>query len=117
MGFRLSEFPKLESYKLLNIVGLSYDFLGVVVLSEILASSEKWKQLCVNVVAPVVLWFHTVLPVGALGGCFRWSTSRTCPVLRSRFEFCYWIRGLLNLSSFDSQRYCDTSAVCRSKAR
>src|SRR5579872_2717217 len=44
-GYRLSELPRLETYKLLNLAGLSYDFLGVLVLSELLASNTKWKQL------------------------------------------------------------------------
>jgi len=43
-GFRLSGLPKVETYKLLNVAGLSYNFLGVLVLSELLATSPRWKD-------------------------------------------------------------------------
>ncbi len=68
IGYHLSGFPRLETYKLVNIVGLCYDFLGVVVLSEFAASSPKWKKISVAWIAPTVLWLHTILPLGALIG-------------------------------------------------
>ena len=64
-GYRLSGLQKLETYKLLNVAGLSYDLLGVLVLSELLASSQKWKSLCVNYIAPGVVWFHILFPGAA----------------------------------------------------
>ena len=55
IGYRQSTMPQFQSYKLLNVVGLFYDLLGVVVLSEMLAPNPRWKKLSVNVVARLVL--------------------------------------------------------------
>jgi hypothetical protein len=65
LGYRLSGFPKLDALKLLNVAGLFYSFLGVLVLFEVLESSARWKAICVNLVAPAILWFHALIPFGA----------------------------------------------------
>src|SRR5260370_35399264 len=90
IGYHLSGFPRLETYKLVNIVGLCYDFLGVVVLSEFAASSPKWKKISVAWIAPTVLWLHTILPLGALIGAliaevvvFWCSRAACCGILSS----------------------------------
>ena len=67
-GRALATLPRLEPHKLLNTVGLFYDFLGVVVLSEMAASSATWKRISVDLVAPFVLWLHTIFPVAAFLG-------------------------------------------------
>jgi len=67
-GYRLSALAKLETHKLLNVAGLSYNFLGVLVLSELLATSSRWKDACVRFLAPGVLWFNSVIPLGAFLG-------------------------------------------------
>jgi hypothetical protein len=67
-GYRLSELPRFDDYKLWNIAGLFYDLLAVIVLSEIATSNAKWKQRSVEVIAPAVLWFQTAFPLGALIG-------------------------------------------------
>ena len=54
IGYRQSTMPQFQSYKFLNVVGLFY-YLGVVVLSEMLAPNPRWKKLSVNVVARLVL--------------------------------------------------------------
>jgi hypothetical protein len=72
----LAHHPKLESFKLLNIAGLSYDFLGLVVLSEMVASSDRWKNFVVRWVAGLILWGQTVVPLGAaMGAWISGSTS------------------------------------------
>jgi hypothetical protein len=67
LGYRLSCVPALHPYKLLNLTGLILTFLGVLVLSERVAS-PLWKAFCVNCIAPAVLWVLTVLPIGVLIG-------------------------------------------------
>src|SRR6202035_2519577 len=67
-GYRLSGVPRLETYKLLNVVGLLYDFLGIVVLSDLAISNPKWKKASVDLIAPAVLWLHTIFPFGVLLG-------------------------------------------------
>jgi hypothetical protein len=67
-GCRLSKFPKLETYKLVNIAGLLYDFLGVVVISEMATTNSRWKKISLDWIAPGVLWLHMVFPLGAVFG-------------------------------------------------
>src|ERR1700687_2793505 len=66
-GYRLSSVPDLRTYKLLNLAGLLYAFLGVLVLSEMLATN-RWKDFCVRRLAVGILWIQTVVPLGALVG-------------------------------------------------
>ena len=67
--FELSKFARLETYKLLNIAGILYTLLAVIVLSEIAASTLSWKRITVAWIAPAVLWFHGAFPLGmSLGG-------------------------------------------------
>src|SRR6266404_4118688 len=69
VGYKLSTFPRLETYKLLNAAGLLYDLLGVFALSEVAAAvSPKWKKIAVEWIAPAVLRVHTALPFGAFVG-------------------------------------------------
>lgn len=70
VGYELSKFPRLETGKLINVVGLVYALLGVVALSEIAALSSRWKRIAVQWVAPAVLWVHTVFPLGIFWGGF-----------------------------------------------
>lgn len=64
-GYRLSKISRIDTSKLLNIVGLFYDLLAIVVLNEVLATNAKWKQLSADWMAPATLWAHTVIPLGA----------------------------------------------------
>lgn len=95
VGHRLSILPRLEMSKLMNIAGLSYDFLGVIVLSEMVSSSVRWRRVAVTNIAPVVLWFHTVFPLGALGGALlsRGPSSGTA----STFAIAFWSYSLIPL--------------------
>jgi hypothetical protein len=94
-GYRLSSIPNLQTYKLLNLVGLIYAFLGVLVLSEILAV-EGWKNFCVKKLAPSVSWIQTVVPFGALVGssiaAFRGNPSGSLVAL---FSLSFWGYSLL----------------------
>ena len=102
-GYRLSGLPRLENYKLVNIVGLFYDFLGVVVLSEIAASSPKWKKISVAWVAPTVLWLHTILPLGAfigalISGIVVHGASSSA---LSRFTIAFWGYSIIPLAALN----------------
>lgn len=68
IGYHLSKFQKLETYKLLNVAGLLYTLLAVIVLSEIALANPKWKHIAVAWVAPAVLWIHTAVPLGIFIG-------------------------------------------------
>lgn len=43
-GYELSRLPKLEPNKLFNLAGQSYTLLAVLVLSELITSSQKWRK-------------------------------------------------------------------------
>jgi len=103
-GCKLATLPKLETYKLLNVVGLFYDFLAVVVLSEIAASSAKWKRISVETIAPVVLWLQSAFPFGVFVGGFvaaalLHSSSWTAV---SRFAVSFFGYSLIPLSVLDA---------------
>jgi hypothetical protein len=66
-GYRLSSIPELRTYKLLNLAGILYAFMGVLVLSEMLAT-DGWKEFCVRKLAPAILWIHSTAPLGAFIG-------------------------------------------------
>lgn len=68
MGYALAGHEKLIPYKLLNIAGIVYGLIGVLVLSEMVAKSDAMKAFMVHWVAGVLLWAHTVIPIGALIG-------------------------------------------------
>jgi hypothetical protein len=68
VGFSLAGYQKLAPYKLLNIVGIVYGLLGLIVLSELVATSERVKFFMVHWVAATVLWASSVVPLGGLIG-------------------------------------------------
>jgi hypothetical protein len=66
IAFPLSALNKLETYKLLNVVGIVYGLLGVVVLSEFVTQNERWRLVVVNVVSGLAIWSHAALPFGTI---------------------------------------------------
>jgi hypothetical protein len=61
----LGSWDKLELFKLLNVIGLLYGLLGVLVLSEFVLESPKWRNLVIERVSGVLLWVHLGIPIGA----------------------------------------------------
>ena len=64
IGFSLSSMHRLETFKLLNILGIVYGLVGVLVLSEFVAQSEKWRQFVVEKFSGVFIWSHGFIPLG-----------------------------------------------------
>lgn len=85
VGVALSRHPKLEWFKLLNIVGLACDLLGIIVLSEIAIQSEKISQFFVDWVAGFVLWGQTVAPMGAAVGAWLLGDGPSTSVVTQFF--------------------------------
>lgn len=100
LGSALASHPKLETFKLLNILGLSLDLLGLIVLSEYVAASEKWKALVVNWIAGILLWTQTVVPLGAAIGAWLNSTSASSSKA-SAFFVALFVYSLLPLALLD----------------
>ena len=97
LGYQLSFRQQLDTYKLQNIVGLIYSFLAVVVLSEIITSSSKMKEISLSLVAPGVLWFHTVIPLGTFVGAIFANGSPSGDSI-SRFSIAFLIYSLIPLA-------------------
>jgi len=64
LGYWLSSFPKLDTVKLLAVLGISYQLLGIVVLSETISTSERLKKFVVNWLSGILIWAHTIVPLG-----------------------------------------------------
>ncbi len=75
VGVAVSRLPKLETFKLLNILGLTFDLLGLLVLSEFVLSSDRWKAFVVKWVAGVLLWGQSVVPLGAALAAMTFPTG------------------------------------------
>lgn len=65
MGYGLAGHERLMPYKLLNIAGIIYGLIGVLVLSEMVAKSDSLKKFMVHWVAGVLIW-HWLLVVTAM---------------------------------------------------
>jgi hypothetical protein len=100
VGFQLSKFARLETYKLLNITGILYTLLAVIVLSEIAASTSSWKRIAVAWIAPAVLWVHGAFPLGLfLGGLIAQYFLRGGSGLTvSKFAISFFFYSLIPLS-------------------
>jgi hypothetical protein len=70
VAFPLSSLKKLEGYRLLNILGMVYGLLGVIVLSELIANVEWLRRLIVDRVSVILIWAHFVMPLGSAAVAF-----------------------------------------------
>jgi hypothetical protein len=68
LGYALAAYERLVPYKLLNIIGIVYGLLGIVVLAEFVMKSEPLKEFMVHWVAGLLLWAHTIVPFGVVIG-------------------------------------------------
>ena len=100
LGLTLASHPNLETFKLLNILGLVLDLLGLLVLSEFVVNSERWKAFVVKWVAGVLLWAQTVVPLGAAAGA---ALAHAYPSSEkaSGFFFTLFVYSLLPLALLD----------------
>lgn len=74
------------------MVGLFYDLLGIIILNEILASSAKWKSVSAELIAPMVLGAHTVIPLStAFGAAIGYFTHY--PSASTVFTFAFGFFG------------------------
>ncbi len=102
LGQALAAHPSLETFKLLNIVGLIYDFLGIAVLSEVVAQSERLKAFMVKWVAGFLLWAQSVVPLGALIGAWAANASPSSSVVTGFFGS-FWAYSIFILAAIDSR--------------
>ncbi len=101
IGDALAHHPKLETFKLLNIIGLSYDLLGLIVLSELVVKSERWRLFVVRWVAGTLLWGQSVVPLGAALGAW-FTTGKPSGAAAAAFFAYLWAYSLLPLATLDA---------------
>lgn len=101
LGQALAAHSKLETFKLLNIVGLTYDLLGIVVLAEVVAQSKRLKAFMVKWVAGFLLWAQSVVPFGAFFGAWVANASPSSSVATGFFAS-FWAYSILILAVIDS---------------
>jgi hypothetical protein len=101
LGVSVASHPKLEPFKLLNIVGLSYDLLGLIVLSEMVVTSDRCKRFVVSWGAGIILWGQTTIPLGAAVGA--WFSSSISSSIAAGFFLTFWVYSLLPLGLLDAK--------------
>lgn len=105
IGYALAGNPRLVPFKLLNIMGIIYGLLGVVVLSEFVTKNDSLKNFIVHWVAGLVLWAHTIIPLGALIGAGIGNTlpsaGITSKFFSSFFAYSLLVLGFLELAVFN----------------
>jgi len=108
IGYVLSGYTHLETFKLLNIIGLFYDLLGIVVLSEIVSNRTVVKVFFVKWVSGSLIWAQTVIPLGALMGTGLGyslpSSGVAAKFFGSFFAYSVLILGLIEATVFVPQR-------------
>ena len=62
-GYHLASLKKLETFKLLNVTGLLYDLFGVLIHSEVVATSEKIRSVVVNHLPRILISAHFFVPM------------------------------------------------------
>ena len=74
-GYHLAPLSKLETFKLLNTVGLTYDLFGVLILSQVVATSERIRSFVVDRLPNILISAHLSVPVG-IAGFSLWAYTR-----------------------------------------
>lgn len=96
---------RLETFKLLNILGLALDLLGLIVLAEFVATSERLKKFVVLWIAGAVLWGITVIPIGAWLGALAYSegpsSAKAANFFINLFGYALLPLGLLDYAVFN----------------
>jgi hypothetical protein len=76
LGWVLAARPVFSILAVLNVVGIAYSTVAVVVLYESVAENATFKQIVVSHIAPVLLWAHTTIPLGVT---LSWLLIRKSP--------------------------------------
>ena len=110
IGASLAKLPKLESFKLMNIAGLTYDLFGLITLSELVSSSVRWKYFIVQWGAGVLLWGQTVIPLGAAAGAWLAAPSPSSAAAAAFFSL-FWAYSILPLALLDAKVFYPRTAA------
>lgn len=100
-GWFLANRPSFSIQAVLNVVGIVYSMIAVVVLYETVAQNQAFKKIIVSHVAPGLLWAHTVVPLGVT--C-SWLLIRKFPHgdQIAAFGFTFFAYSVLPLAFLDA---------------
>ncbi|MGY0579984.1 MAG: hypothetical protein ACW7DR_18325 [Paraglaciecola chathamensis] len=65
-GVRLSAVDNLETFKVLNVIGLFYDIVGLLILSEIFSENQSYQKFVADTFSGLFMWAHMGIPIGIL---------------------------------------------------
>lgn len=101
LGWFLANLPSFSIPALLNVAGIGYSILAVIVLYEAVAEDEKLKRNVVSYIAPFLLWTQTVVPLGVTAS---WLLIRNLHHGNevSAFGFSFFAYSILPLSFVDA---------------
>jgi hypothetical protein len=68
LGWKIGFFENFEYYKLLNLIGLLYDLLAVILLSYAILLKDSIQDLIAHNLSLAVIFFSGMLPVGITTG-------------------------------------------------
>ncbi len=101
LGWFLANRPSFSIPPLLNVAGIAYSILAVIVLYEAVAEDEKLKRVIVSHVAPFLLWAQTVVPLGVTASWFLIRNLQHGNEI-SAFGFSFFAYSILPLSFVDA---------------
>ncbi len=101
IGWLLAIRPSFSVPAVLNVVGIGYSILAVIVLYEAIAENEKFKRVIVSFVAPFLLWAQTVVPLGVTASWFLTRKLHHGNEI-SAFGFSFFIYSILPLLFLDA---------------
>lgn len=101
LGWLLASRPLFSIPAILNVTGIVYSMVAVVVLYETVAQSDMFKKVIVSHIAPFFLWAQSVIPLGVTGS---WILIRKLPHgdQISAFGFSFFLYSVLPLVFLDA---------------
>lgn len=88
LGWFLAGRESFSMAAILNVVGILYSIVAVLVLYETIAYDKRLKTLIVSHVAPTLLWAQTVIPLGVtISWIFTFSLPHGSEVSGAGFSF------------------------------
>lgn len=101
LGHLLAALPSFSIPAALNVVGIAYSIIAVIVLYETMSGNLTFRRIVVSHVAPILLWAHTVIPLGVW---LSWIWIRNTPHGNqiAEFGFSFFAYSILPLSFLDA---------------
>lgn len=82
-GMKLDALHSLITYKVINVVGYGLAFLGLVVLSQLIAGSERYRKFILNHVSEQIVGFLVFSGVAFALYSMHWSHGPSAKVLET----------------------------------